>query len=247
MERELTRIGVLVADRQALFRHGLAGLVREAWPDWVCDHADSFTSVLDALAGGGIGLVLLDLDLPGMSGPESIAQLRAVEPACHVMVLAETDERTTILHCLSAGAQGFVLKSATPMQFLRAVETVLSGGVSAPGSLAGQPLRETPLAPLPAPAGDLDPVIAQFTDRQRDVFMLLAEGCATKTIARRLDLAVGTVKVHLAAIYRALGAHSRLEALAKARNGKVWPELAPPPAAPQRERPQRELSRSYLG
>jgi DNA-binding NarL/FixJ family response regulator len=55
-----------------------------------------------------------------------------------------------------------------------------------------------------------------LTDRQRDVFNLLAEGCATKTIARRLDLAVGTVKVHLAAIYRALGANSRLEAVAKA-------------------------------
>lgn len=245
MEQEAKRIGVLVADRQALFRHGLAGLVRETWPEWVCDQADSFTSALDALAGGGIRLLLLDLDLPGMSGPECIAQLRAVEPACQVIVLAETDERTTILHCLSAGAHGFVLKSATPMQFLRAVETVLSGGVCAPGSLAGQPLRDVARAPLPAVADDLDPVIAQFTDRQRDVFLLLAEGCATKTIARRLDLAVGTVKVHLAGIYRALGAHSRLEALAKARSGRVWPELAPP--APVRERIQRELSRSYLG
>jgi len=246
MEQEFTRIGALVADRQSLFRHGLAGLVREAWPEWVCDQADSFTTVLDALAGGGIGLLLLDLDLPGMSGPEGIAQLRAVEPACHVMVLAGTDDRATILHCLSAGAHGFVLKSATPMQFLRAVETVLSGGVFAPGSLAGQPLREIAPAPLQTPAEDLDPVIAQFTDRQRDVFMLLTEGCATKTIARRLDLAVGTVKVHLAAIYRALGAHSRLEALAKARNGRGWPELASPPA-PARERPQREFSSSYLG
>jgi DNA-binding NarL/FixJ family response regulator len=126
------------------------------------------------------------------------------------------------------------------------VETVLAGGVFAPGSLAGQPLREAPPAPLPAAAEDLDPVIAQFTDRQRDVFLLLTEGCATKTIARRLDLAVGTVKVHLAAIYRALGAHSRLEALAKARNGKVWPELPAPPL-PGREQPRRELSRTYLG
>ena len=58
--------------------------------------------------------------------------------------------------------------------------------------------------------------LATLTDRQRDVFNLLAEGCATKTIARRLDLAVGTVKVHLAAIYRALGANTRLEAVAKA-------------------------------
>jgi DNA-binding NarL/FixJ family response regulator len=62
----------------------------------------------------------------------------------------------------------------------------------------------------------LSPVLSHLTERQRHVFELLAEGCATKIIARRLDLAVGTVKVHLAAIYRTLGASSRLEALAKA-------------------------------
>jgi DNA-binding NarL/FixJ family response regulator len=62
----------------------------------------------------------------------------------------------------------------------------------------------------------MSPVLSHLTERQRNVFELLAEGCATKTIARRLDLAVGTVKVHLAAIYRTLGASSRLEALAKA-------------------------------
>ena len=55
-----------------------------------------------------------------------------------------------------------------------------------------------------------------MTDRQRDVFILLAEGCPTKTIARRLNLAVGTVKVHLAAIYRQLDASGRMEAVAKA-------------------------------
>jgi DNA-binding NarL/FixJ family response regulator len=71
----------------------------------------------------------------------------------------------------------------------------------------------------------MQPVLATLTDRQRDVFRLLAEGCATKTIARRLDLAVGTVKVHLAAIYRVLGAHSRMEAMAKACGGFAVPPM----------------------
>jgi DNA-binding NarL/FixJ family response regulator len=67
-----------------------------------------------------------------------------------------------------------------------------------------------------APTSD---ALAPLTSRQRAVFALLAEGCATKDIARRLNLAIGTVKVHLAAIYRALGARSRLEAVARARGG----------------------------
>jgi DNA-binding NarL/FixJ family response regulator len=80
--------------------------------------------------------------------------------------------------------------------------------------LSGVPIHP-PVLP-DRPQFKLSPALLHLTERQRHVFELLAEGCATKTIARRLDLAVGTVKVHLAAIYRTLGASSRLEALAKA-------------------------------
>jgi DNA-binding NarL/FixJ family response regulator len=76
------------------------------------------------------------------------------------------------------------------------------------------------------PQAETSPLLAHLTERQIEVFQLLSEGCATKTIARRLGLAVGTVKVHLAAIYRVLGAHSRIEALAKARGGIALPVLA---------------------
>ena len=76
------------------------------------------------------------------------------------------------------------------------------------------------------PQTEISPLLAHLTERQIEVFRLLSEGCATKTIARRLGLAVGTVKVHLAAIYRVLGAHSRIEALAKARGGIALPVVA---------------------
>jgi DNA-binding NarL/FixJ family response regulator len=221
MDQEHLHRRVLVADRQALFRHGLVGLLRENWPAWSFDQTGNFDSTLQHADSLAPDLFLLDLDLPGMDGADGIQQLRTAYPDRILIVLAECDDRATILQCLSAGAQGYVLKSASPLQFLRALETVMAGGVFAPATLSGKPL----VAPPPRHADELDPILAQFTDRQRDVFRLLAEGCATKTIARRLDLAVGTVKVHLAAIYRALGAHSRLEALAKARSGMMWPNL----------------------
>ena len=111
------------------------------------------------------------------------------------------------------------LKSTNPDQFIRALETILTGGLYAPASLSGMPIHP----PMTAWRSELQssPVLSHLTERQRHVFELLAEGCATKTIARRLDLAVGTVKVHLAAIYRTLGASSRLEALAKAHRAYV--------------------------
>lgn len=238
MDQEFLQRDVLVTDRQALFRHGLIGLLRDTWPEWSFDQAGSFEDAMQLMADSLPSLVLLDLDLPGLAGAEGVQQFCDAYANSTVVVLAETDDRATILQCLGAGAQGYVPKSASPMQFLRALETVLAGAVFAPASLSGKPVA-APARPMPQSALELDPILAQLTDRQRDVFRLLAEGCATKTIARRLDLAVGTVKVHLAAIYRALGAHSRLEALAKARNGMMWPDMHVPAAPePQRSRVQ---------
>jgi len=121
------------------------------------------------------------------------------------------NDREAILECLAAGASGYILKSGSLDQFMRAIETILSGGVFAPAALAGLQQSVTPAR---------DPEAAHLalhlTERQIEVFDLLSQGCATKTIARRLGLAVGTVKVHLAGIYRVLGAHNRVEAIARA-------------------------------
>jgi DNA-binding NarL/FixJ family response regulator len=142
-------------------------------------------------------------------------------PGRSFVVLADEDDRTTILECLTAGAQGYILKSATTTQFLRAIDTILCGGVFAPASLTNPPFH-APAPPVQADVGGSE-MLMHLTDRQRAVFALLAEGCATKEIARRLNLAIGTVKVHLAAIYRTLGARSRLEAVAKAAGGFTMP------------------------
>ncbi len=234
MEKDFEEIGALIADRLTFFRHGMIGLLKGSRPGWQMAEAGTFDEVLTHLRGASPELVLLDLQLPGMEGADGVRRLRSLCPAQSIVVLADSDERETILDCLAAGAQGYVLKSASPSQFLRALDTILSGGVFAPASLTGVPSR------VPAAASGVEvttqPLLETLTDRQRDVFRLLAEGCATKTIARRLDLAVGTVKVHLAAIYRALGAHSRMEAMAKACGGFALPPMLMAGAMPVAER-----------
>lgn len=223
MEKDFEEIGALIADRLTFFRHGMIALLKDSRPGWQLAEAGTSDEVLGYLHDASPRLILLDLQLPGMTGADGVRRLRALCPTQSIVVLSDSDERETILQCLEAGAQGYVLKSASPSQFLRALDTILSGGVFAPATLTGVPVR----APQPAPSAELamQPLLATLTDRQRDVFRLLAEGCATKTIARRLDLAVGTVKVHLAAIYRVLGAHSRMEAMAKACGGFAVPPL----------------------
>jgi DNA-binding NarL/FixJ family response regulator len=223
MEKDFEQIDALIADRLTFFRHGMIALLKHSRPGWQLMEAGTADEVLAHLRDASPKLVLLDLQLPGMHGADGVRRLRMLCPTQSIVVLADSDERETILDCLAAGAQGYVLKSASPSQFLRALDTILSGGVFAPASLTGTPLR----MPAAAPGADvrMQPLLATLTDRQRDVFRLLAEGCATKTIARRLDLAVGTVKVHLAAIYRVLGAHSRMEAMAKACGGFAVPPM----------------------
>jgi DNA-binding NarL/FixJ family response regulator len=164
-----------------------------------------------------VSLIVVDLDLPVLDGIEGLRRLHREHPDRIVIVLSESEERETVLAYLSAGAQGYTLKTANATQILRAIDTVLDGSMHAPASFQ--------IAAVPG-FGRLPPLeigngaLPQLTDRQRDVFRLLQEGCATKAIASRLDLAVGTVKIHLAGIYRAWGARSRMEAIAFARRAE---------------------------
>ena len=207
----MPQTSALIAESQMLVRRALSALLREARPEWHCADVGDLEELRDRIESMRPGLVLLDLRLSGLDG---LRGLRHAFPQTTFVVLSDQDDRATILACLEAGAQGYILKSTNPDQFIRALETILTGGLYAPASLSFSPIH--PPVPAQRRESAASPVLTHLTERQRDVFGLLAEGCATKTIARRLDLAVGTVKVHLAAIYRTLGASSRLEALAKA-------------------------------
>ena len=221
MNENVADISVLVADRYALFSQGLIGMLRDTQPDWSFAQASTFAEVLDHLDAVATTLVLIDLQLPGLGGVEGISSMRQLFPGRAIAVLSENDDRASIIDCLSAGALGYIQKSACPAQFVRAIDTILAGGVFAPATLTAQPQTA---ALQPWPKSDINVALLQLTERQRDVFRLLAEGCSTKVIARRLNLAVGTVKVHLAGIYRTLGARNRLEAVTRV-NGDVAPAL----------------------
>ena len=130
-------ITALIADRATLFRHGLLGLLKERRPGWSCAEAGMLDEAMAHLRVEPVDLVLLDLQLVGMPGATNLRRLRELFPNQKIVVLADSDDRATILDCLAAGANGYILKSTTVNQLLRAIETVLSGDVFAPASLAG--------------------------------------------------------------------------------------------------------------
>jgi DNA-binding NarL/FixJ family response regulator len=209
---------VLIADDHALLRQGLRLLLADGNAEYQFAEADGFDATLAGLAEGG-DLLLIDLGMPGMAGAESLRALREAYPDTKIAVITGSDDRATILECLGAGVHGYILKSSPAEEIQRAIATILAGGVYVAPSLT----RVTPAqsaktadagAEVPRPLGaegSLD--VPRFTSRQIDVLRLLAEGRSTKDIARTLELGPGTVKIHLAAIFRTLNAHNRTEAV----------------------------------
>lgn len=207
---------ILIADDHALLRQGLRQLLADDSPDYEFVEADGFDAALDALASSGADLLLIDLGMPGMSGADSLRVLREAHPNTKVAVITGSDDRGTILECLGAGVHGYILKSSSVEEIQRAIGTILAGGVYVAPSLAQLTPLATPALPAEPPRQFTPEPPAEaprFTTRQLDVLRLLAEGRSTKEIARSLDLGPGTVKIHLAAIFRALNAHNRTEAV----------------------------------
>lgn len=163
-------------------------------------------------------LVLLDLNLPGLSGIPALKIWRQRFPGIPVIVLSATSDQQTVLAALGAGAAGFIPKSSSNEVMLNAVRLVQAGGKYLPSEVlsrsgvAGTAPRTLEVAPSLDTLG--------LTARQMDVLRLIASGAPNKVICRELGLAERTVKAHITAVFRALEVSSRTQAaMAAARLG----------------------------
>ena len=203
-------LSVVIADDHELFRAGLRSLVMDALDADVVRQAASLDEALELLAdGAATELLIVDLRMPGVSGVESLGALREAFPATKVVVMSASEDRGDILAALASGVNGYVPKSLSATQIEAALRDVLSGRVYVPGILAKRDGLDA--GERPAPPTSID----ALTGRQKDVLAQLLKGQSSKQIARILGIAEGTVKIHLAAIYRAAGVRTRAEAIAK--------------------------------
>lgn len=200
---------VLIADDHELFRDGLRSLVEDGLNAEEVRQAGSLDEALELLAeDSSPDLLILDLRMPGVSGAEAFAALRDALPGTKVVVMSASEEREDILAALAGGVHGYIPKSLSASQIEAALRDVLGGRIYAPAAL-GQRVATTP-ENRPVPTS-----VEGLTGRQRDVLGQLMKGQSSKEIARALSIAEGTVKIHLAAIYRAVGVRTRAEAIAK--------------------------------
>jgi DNA-binding NarL/FixJ family response regulator len=205
-------IRALIADDHELFRSGMKQLLVDVLGAKDVREAESMDRALDILTNEGAGdLVLVDWRMPGMSGAESLAALRDGFPEAKVAVISAWEERTDILAALGAGVHGYIPKSLSSTQIAAALQGILEGRIFVPPAMG----KRDAGGGAESSGGALKLEIDKLTLRQRDVLQELLKGQASKEIARTLDIAEGTVKIHLAAIYRALGVRTRAEAIAK--------------------------------
>ncbi|KAF0182619.1 MAG: response regulator transcription factor [Hyphomonadaceae bacterium] len=202
----------LIVDDHELFRGGLKLLLNEMVGFEHIVEVGNFEQAQDVIVAGlSPDLVTFDLSMPGLSGEEGLAALADALPNARLVVIAGSERREDILGALGAGAHGYIPKSLGAAETAAALRDVLAGRIFVPKVLN----RGDQALPQPHVAGTGLLKGYSFTARQRSVVDCLLTGASTRKIAADLGLAEGTVKIHLAAIFRIVGVHSRAEVIAK--------------------------------
>jgi DNA-binding NarL/FixJ family response regulator len=205
----------LVADDDEFFRIAVSSiLLSRLKMDRVIETA-SLDQALDRLGEDpAISLALFDLAMPGMESPASLAAVRELFPEIPVVVVSGSQRRDDILLALQVGVHGYIPKGLGVEELTNALNSILNGRLYVPQSLADRqrPRGELPVSRTCEPGPVQEPKLSVLTPRQRDVLDLLVQGRSNKEIARLLDLGEGTVKIHLAALFRNLGVRNRAAA-----------------------------------
>ena len=204
---------ILLADDHPLFREGVKHVLMLLGDEVSIVDAHDYPSLFaEATAHPDLDLVLADLYMPGMGGHEGVAEFRNQFPDTPLVIMTASESRADARRVLASGALGYVLKSSPSQEMLDALIRVLDGGIYVPPILVGDEQPDDPVSLMP-----LSDQGIRLTRRQLEVLKLLLQGKPNKIIARELDLSEGTVKIHVAAIFRALGVTNRTEAAVAAQ------------------------------
>lgn len=220
----MTPIQLLVVDDHSLFRRGLVALLSQDDRFEVSCEAGDMGEALRCVQRKTPDLILLDNHLPGVRGVDGIASLKEAAPTTRILMLTVSESEDDLAAALRAGADGYLLKTVESDQLCESLLKVMAGeSVVSPemmnkliGVLRGQPLAPANVnpaaAPIEADAPALRPGTETLSAREREILGLIAKGLSNKLIARELDIAETTVKIHVQHILRKLQLTSRVQA-----------------------------------
>ncbi len=157
-------------------------------------------------------VVLMDINLPGMSGVECVSRLKSLMPELRVLMLTTYEDSHLIFNSLRAGASGYILKNKSPAELLNAIQQVHEGGAPMSMRIARKVVAFFNQLPAPAPESE------RLSEREAQVLAALAKGRLYKEIAAQLEISENTVRTYVKRIYEKLHVQTRTEAVAKFRD-----------------------------
>ena len=204
---------ILIVDDHSLFREGLRHILSQLDDNLEILEAERCDVALSlAESHPDLSLVMLDIAMPDMDGCESLKLFSTRYPALPVVMLTASDSVRDMRRAFDYGASGYIPKSSSANVMLGALRVILAGGIYVPPSLAGISNSTSTHAGAPANSTSIPGRAGTLTRRQKEVLGYLQEGLSNKQIAAQMALSEATIKVHMSAILKALGAQSRTEA-----------------------------------
>ena len=210
-------IKIILIDDHTLFRSGIKALLsRQSDFDVIGEAADGFTGI-KLVEQIRPDIVLLDLDMPVMNGRETLAQILSSNPQQTVVMLTVSEDNDDLTECMRIGARGFLLKNINADFLLDSIRKAVDGD-----NVFSPEMTTRLVQSLISPASPrADHLLSTLTPREMEILGYLAAGHSNKVIARHLDLAESTIKVHVQNILRKLNLSSRVQAAVYAVQHKV--------------------------
>ncbi len=201
------QIRIVLADDHAVLRAGLTALLNAEEDMVVVGEAGDGLACIAVVQAEQPDVVLLDLNMPQMSGLEALVKLRHIAPQSRVLVLTMHDDESYLRQVLSTGGAGYVLKQAADTELLTAIRTVYNGGTFLHPAHTQALLH--PPSVLTTDNKEGDAAVASLSEREAEVLKLLALGHSNKEIAEQLYLSVKTVETYKARVMEKLGLTTR--------------------------------------
>jgi DNA-binding NarL/FixJ family response regulator len=212
------KIKVLLVDDHALFRDGMRYVLQQLADEVeILDTGNLNEALQLAKEHADIDLALLDLNMPDSEGVPSLQNFHQRFPGIPLVIVSGSDQRDDIESVMNLGAMGYISKMSPSKVMLSALRIVMEGGVYVPPQLLQQAVAKLETGQVQSDKRSQRASKYGLTPRQSQVLQLMGAGQSNKDISKQLDLAEGTVKIHIAAIYQSLHVNTRLDAISVAR------------------------------